>query len=70
MKIGAMNATMFEHDRYVEMLESAKRGEVMVAEVFAAMRNEVITEEQCKEILSAFERARVAPWQRLIITST
>jgi hypothetical protein len=40
------------------LMDAAQRGEVIVSDVFGAMTQHWITEEQCKQILTAFERAR------------
>jgi hypothetical protein len=40
------------------LLDAAKKGDVLVADVFAATRSGQLSEEEAKEVLLAFERAR------------
>ena len=65
-----MANTAIRSDAFTILLDAAKNGNVIVADVFAAMRMGVITQEQCKEILTTFERVRVPTWQRVITTSS
>jgi predicted NUDIX family phosphoesterase len=63
------NALKKETTQFDTFMAAAQRAQVIVADVFAALRRGEITEDECKAILAAFERASVPRWQR-VITST
>ena len=65
-----MGNAALKSDAFSILLGAAQVGEVTVADVFAAMRTGAISQEQCKEILSTYERVRVPIWQRVITTSS
>jgi hypothetical protein len=51
---------------YEQLRSSAEGGSVIIAEVFSAMHRGDITEEQAKEIITAYERASIPGWQRFL----
>lgn len=58
-----------ENSVFDAFMSAADRGEVLVADVFAALRRGEISEEQCKIIIAAFEKARVPMWRRILVSS-
>lgn len=60
-------AQIASHDMYERLIDAAQRGEVVVAEVFAALRRGEISEEECRDIIRAFEYAKVPTWQRILL---
>lgn len=55
---------------FESLMTAAQAGNVIVADVFEALRNGEITEPECRAIILAFERARVPAWQRFFVSSS
>lgn len=51
------------------LMGAAERGEVLVADVFAALRKGEISEEECRKIIATFEHVRVPTWRRILVSS-
>jgi hypothetical protein len=52
------------------LMAAARSGDVIVANVFAALRNGEISESECRAVITTFERARVPAWQRFLVSSS
>jgi len=46
-------------------MQAAEEGSLIVADAFRALRHMEITENECKQILTTFERARASRWRRI-----
>ena len=51
-------------NKFHELLLGAQRGDVSVADIFAALRERSIDEKQCEQLLETLEK-RSAVWRRV-----
>lgn len=59
------NQSTASSDAFVGLLTGIRSGQVTVAEIYSSLREHRITQAECENLLSAFEK-RASVWERAI----